>query len=336
MFAETIGPEHEFRHVPDDTSAYNESTYYNFASAESGVVGWVRVAVQQNRSAAQTSVLIFLPEGRTLVAFGRETDPVPDAFTAGSLTIDIDEPHRRQRITFAGPMSVFDDPRALADPGPALRGAPRVQVRLELSVTGAGVSFGTSGDDPDRVVEKSLALGHYEQFTRLEGTLRVDDRSIAVRGGGLRDHSWGPRDWSGLRYHRWITAVLGDGEAVMALEVGRQDGAVVRTAATTAGGVTAEAQLTDLRVTWTPDGFGREVTCELGPLHLTGTARAPEQFVPLRHVTPGPDGSHAVTRIGYSSYEFTTTDGRHGLGIVEMLDQLVDGMPIGMGTPESR
>jgi hypothetical protein len=63
---------------------------------------------------------------------------------------------------------------------------------------------------------------------------------------------------------------------------------------------------------------------------LTGTARTPEQFVPLRHHRPAEGTSQGVTRIGYSSYDFTLDDGRRGLGIVEVHDRLVDGRPISM------
>ena len=55
MFAEHIAPEHEYRHEADDTPSYNESTYYNFASPDSGVVGWLRIAVQPNRPAGQAT-----------------------------------------------------------------------------------------------------------------------------------------------------------------------------------------------------------------------------------------------------------------------------------------
>jgi hypothetical protein len=333
MFAETIESQHEFRHPPDGTPDYNESTYYNFASMTSGVVGWLRVAMQPNQPAGQATALIFLP-GQTLFSFERTSTVRDGAFQVGSITIDVAEPHRRQALTFGGTMSVFTDPRMLADPGAALRAAPREQVAVDLAVEAHGEPFGTNGNDPAQVLEATLATGHYEQFIRLAGELRVGERTFAVRGGGLRDHSWGPRNWSGPSFHRWITATFEDGSAIMALEVGRRDGGLTRRAAVAAGGVAAEARLRALGVDWTPDGFGRRVVCEIataaGAVVLTGTVRDPAQFVPLRHVTTAPDGSQSITRIGYSAYEFVTSDGRRGLGIVEMLDQLVDGRPVGM------
>jgi hypothetical protein len=334
MFAEHIAPVHEYRHEPDETPSYNESTYYNFASPGSGVVGWLRIAVQPNRPAGQATALIFLPEGETLMTFLRVTDSDPSALAVGPIAIEVGEPHRRQRLTFDGPVSVFSDPRALSDPGPAFRAAPLADLHIDLTITGNGDSFGASGEDRANILEESMALGHYEQFVLNDGTLRVGDREYPIDGGGLRDHSWGPRDWAGPLYYRWISASFDDGLAIMGLEVAQPDGAFTRRAAIVSGGVAAEAEISDVTVEWTDDGFCRVLTCQLksgqGDLTLTGTVREPTQFVPLRHHRPAEGTSKGVMRIGYSSYEFTLDDGRRGLGIVEVHDRLIDGLPISM------
>ncbi|MFC0529985.1 DUF7064 domain-containing protein [Phytohabitans kaempferiae] len=340
MFAETIAPEHEYRHVPDDQPAYNESTYYSFLCPEAGVVGWLRVAVQPNQPAGQAGVLVFLPDGETLFSYERTTEVSADKLAVGGLSFEILEPHRRQRLSYDGPLASFADPRVLAAPGQAFREAAKRETRIRLDVTGNGASFGTNGESPDNILEDSLAIGHYEQFILVEGDLTVDGRHLRVRGGGLRDHSWGPRDWAGPLSYRWITAAFDDGSAIMTLDVSRRDGVRTRRAAAVEGGACAQAELTDLSVEWTEDGFCRRAVCEVdtarGPVTLTGTARRPERFAPLRHRRRAEDGTELVTRIGYSAYEFVTSDGRRGLGVVEMLDQLVDGRPVGMPAAGSR
>ena len=333
MFVESIAPAHEYRHEPDDTPSYNESTYYNFTSPDSGAVGWLRIAVQPNRPAGQATALIFLPHGETLMTFKRVQETDAAALAVGPIAIEVDEPHRRQRLTFDGPISVFAEPRALSDPKAAFRAAPVADVHIDLTVTGNGDSFGASGEDRANILEETMALGHYEQFILLDGTLRVGEEEYAINGGGLRDHSWGPRDWAGPLYYRWISACFDDGLALMGLEVAQPDGTFTRRAAIGADGVAVEAQIGDVTVEWTDDGFCRALSCAIksahGDLTLTGTARQPEQFVPLRHHRPE-EGASALTRIGYSSYEFSLGDGRSGLGIIEVLDRLVDGLPISM------
>ncbi|SOD72140.1 hypothetical protein SAMN05892883_1567 [Jatrophihabitans sp. GAS493] len=334
MFIETIKPEHECRHVPDSDPQYNESTYYNFASLDSGVVGWLRVAVQPNQPSGQATGLVFLPSGDTLLSFERTRTFGSEQLAVGSISIEVLEPHRRQQLTFDGTMSVFTDPRVLSSPRQALADAPVQKVRIDLANVADGASFGTNGDDPGNFLEETLALGHYEQFGRLDGRILIGDQVFEVQGGGLRDHSWGPRDWTGPLFHRWITAILDDGTQIMTLEVGRRDGSLTRRAAITKDDQVYEAILRGLTIDWTDDGYIRSVISDVdgpgGELALTAVARKPERFVPLRHLKELEDGSTQVTRIGYAAYDFETNDGRHGLGIVEVLDQLVDGLPIGM------
>lgn len=336
MFIETIAAEHEYRHTPDDTDAYNESSYYNFASPTTGLIGWLRVAIQANQPAAQATALIFLPTGETLFSFVRDKAVPADALIAGPITFQIVEPHRKQQLSFNGRISVFTDGRALNDPGAALRAAPTEQAAIELSVTGLGDSFGASGNTAENVLEESLALGHYEQFIHVSGDIRLGERTVPVDGVGLRDHSWGPRDWAGPVYYRWIIGALDDGSALMLLEVERRDGGRTRRAAIYADGRTQEAELRELSVQWTDDGFCREARCEIagatGTFELVATAHRAEQFVPLRHRRPDENGEELLTRIGYAPYTFRTSDGRQGYGICEVLDQMIDGRPLGMGS----
>ncbi|MGH1561579.1 DUF7064 domain-containing protein [Mumia sp. DW29H23] len=336
MLAESIAPEHEFRHTPNDDPAYNESTYYNFSSTASGITGWVRVAMQANQPAGQASVLLFLPD-ETLFGHERTREVTVDQIKVGGLQIDILEPHVRQRLRYEGELASFTDPRVLTEPRAAFKEAPRRRVTLDLAVHAHGRPFGTNGDDPDKYVESTMAWGHFEQFIGVDGTITVDGTTYPLeKAAGLRDHSWGPRDWAGPLWYRWITASLDDGSALMVLQVARRDGQITREAAVVRDGALSEATFDAVDVTWTPDGFGERVVCDVqtaeGPVTLTAAARPPATYVPLRHNRPDDDGTVLETRIGYAPYEFSTSDGRRGTGIVEILDQLDDGLPIGMSS----
>lgn len=333
MLTERITPEHEFRHEPNDDPAYNESTYYNFASAVTGITGWVRVGIQANQPAAQASVLLFLPD-ETLFDYHRTNDVTAGQLRAGGLQIEVLDPHEQQFIQYEGELASFADPRVLITPSAAFKDAPRRHVRLDLAVHGHGKSFGTNGDDPANYLESTMAWGHYEQFINIDGEISVDGVTTRIDAAGLRDHSWGPRDWAGPLSYRWLTASLDDGSAIMVLIVVRRDGQITRKAVLVRDGVLTGAEFEDVAVSWTPDGFGEQVECTLqcdsGPVTLTATARKPHTFAPLRHSRKDEDGNVLDTRIGYAPYEFRTDDGRRGTGIVEILDQLVDGLPIGM------
>lgn len=90
---------------------------------------------------------------------------------------------RRQRLLFEGSASVLSDGRALSNPGAALRSAPTEHTTITLSVTGAGTSFGTTGESRSDALEDTLALGHFEQFTRVIGEITVGGRTFGVDGG---------------------------------------------------------------------------------------------------------------------------------------------------------
>jgi hypothetical protein len=330
MFVETIEEKHEFRHVPNSDPTFNESTYYNFACPGGGPVGWLRVAMQPNQPASQAGVMIFLPD-RALFTYQRSSTSPSDGLTAGNLTFEIEVPHQRQHLHFQGTLAEFLDPRALLDPSKAFREAPRRAVKIDLHVRAHGPAFGTNGEDAGNYVEQTMALGHFEQFIRVEGSLTVDGEEVLVDGSGLRDHSWGPRDWAAPSRYRWAVANLDDGTQFMALLLTRRNGDVTRAAAVVRDGRLSEAQLLGLTVDWTPDGFGEQVVIRLasadGPLTLTARGRQPLRFFPLRHRRQGEVGDLLDTRIGYSAYDFSTDDGRTGTGMVEILDQLVDGLP---------
>ena len=56
-------------------------------------------------------------------------------------------------------------------------------------------------------VRNSFAKAHYEQHTRVTGTIEIDGVGDAageaweMNGLGLRDKSWGPRYWQALSWY---------------------------------------------------------------------------------------------------------------------------------------
>jgi hypothetical protein len=64
---------------------------------------------------------------------------------------------------------------------------------------------------------------HYEQVGRWTGSVRVGDDAIhRVTGLGVRDHSWGVRDW--LRAEEWYWVNVLDPDAYLVLAYGRTEG----------------------------------------------------------------------------------------------------------------
>ncbi|HET9769813.1 MAG TPA: hypothetical protein VFS16_02905, partial [Acidimicrobiia bacterium] len=60
---------------------------------------------------------------------------------------------------------------------------------------------------------------HYEQLTRVRGSVTVGGEDIPFEGTGIRDHTRGPRDFSVVASHLWSWASFPSGRGFMVLQV---------------------------------------------------------------------------------------------------------------------
>ncbi len=69
----------------------------------------------------------------------------------------------------------------------------------------------SSGDKeaPSQIVSPE----HFEQFGKVKGTLKIDDREYTVDALGERDHHWGIRDWSAPGRWVWMSCQFHEGYA---------------------------------------------------------------------------------------------------------------------------
>jgi hypothetical protein len=77
-------------------------------------------------------------------------------------------------------------------------------------------AMGPMWDLGKQMTGQSWASGHWEQICRVRGELRVGGEMFPIRNGhGVRDHSYGPRDYAGVLGNFWANALFDDGRAVM-------------------------------------------------------------------------------------------------------------------------
>lgn len=62
---------------------------------------------------------------------------------------------------------------------------------------------------PKRGALSDFTAGHLDIPGRVSGWLRVKGKEYRVDGLSVRDHGWGPRDWSSALSHRWISGTAG-------------------------------------------------------------------------------------------------------------------------------
>jgi hypothetical protein len=207
-----------------------------------------------------------------------------------------------------------------------------VAVQLALDWRGVSPVWGgeprrrrtDGGWEPARLGDPAtqFARGHFEQHGTVEGTLRIADRRYALRGSGLRDHSWGPRFWQNTGYYRWLTITLGADFGLMGLVSERKGAEASRGYVFRKGQPNVELTRVALESDFSgPAGTHRSIRARLQAANGETFDVEGRVFslVPCRNRRAG-----WVTRISEAMTEWRVGAYR-GYGMSEYLDHLVKG-----------
>ena len=331
-----LEPEDDYLHPADDDRNFNESRYYNFFDRGPGVGGWVRMGNRPNEGYAEMTVCLYLPDGRVGFMFKRPHIEGHQAHDAGGLRFEVVAPYEEHRVTYEGDVCVLANPRDMADPGPAFAGNPHEPGTIELRVVAAARPSGgepewEEGETPPPGAVTEFARGHTEQQMAITGSVTVGEERFDLAAGlGLRDHSWGPRIWQSIWWYRWITASF-DGLGFGCTLRGERDeerrnvnGFVYDLARY---GDTRVVPVRDLALTsdYDDERFVVRndvvVTTDDHVYELHGDVWS---SIPLRNRRDG-----KVTRLTEGMTRWSCGELR-GAGLSEYLDQIVDGVPVGI------
>lgn len=328
-----LEPADEYMHPLGDEQTFNESMYFNFYDPAARLGGFFRLGNRANEGYAEMTVCLYLPDGRVGFMFQRPTIDHNDAFDAGGARFEVVTPFEELTVTYEGDVVLLNDPRAMADPRAAFTENPSVPGRASLTYT--RVSDMVGGEMPGAEQPGlEFAKGHYEQLVAATGTVAVGDQSWDVQAFGLRDHSWGPRSWQAPYYYRWLTANMGPDFGFMTSRVARREGPGIRGGFVWEDGKVIHCDNCTISTEWEgEDRYHRAITATLSAGgYLTGGEDRQWQFrgrvlslIPLRNRRDG-----KVTRISEGLTEWTLEDGRVGYGLSEYLDQIEDGVPVGL------
>lgn len=281
----------ERRHPVQDTNEHwSDSLYFNGFDAETGACFLTRMAVLANQPGANALWIAWL-DGAPAYGYYREIDRVPDAdwdaTTIDGLGYRMLEPLRRWALRL--------------DDGPN---------KAYLEFDGVGPCFDYA-DNP-APLPRAVAWGHYEQSGTVRGDLFVSGRRLSFEGVGQRDHSWGYREWSGVREWHWVTGLFGTTRAFNLFHVVDAHGSVSANGYVLDHGVVHPIVRADRRTRESeervPEGF--ELAVEVsGGTTFEVTAERSQQAVPLR---PG------ATVIQEAPMRLVS-DGLDGVGVYELL-----------------
>jgi hypothetical protein len=230
---------------------------------------------------------------------------------------------------------VMVTPKDMADPAYAFKNNPVIPAEIDLEYEGVSPMFGGEpvNEDGSKIQEKaeeSFARGHYEQHMAGKGSITVAGQRFAIDGLGLRDHSWGPRYWQAIHWYRWLPMNFSRDFAMMVSITCTPNGTQHK------GGMVLRngeyVMIRDARIESRYDADQCQTDLSIyartdeREYNVTGRVMS---LIPLRNRRKTPEGEELLTRITEGMTEYTC-DGVVGYGLSEYLDQIVDGVPVGM------
>lgn len=333
----------EFHHEHGPSLYWNESFYFNFTDPSLRIGGFTRIGMMPNQKSAVGILFVFLEDGSILML--HQSEPIEagrDDVAVGKLRYERVRPLWEWRIRFDGNMLRLADPRDLlaltGAASPASASQPRVEpssveVNLDLAFSGWSGCHDFKKTDlrffSERFVSKGsrlkdlravgkVASEHYEQVGDVVGTIALNSRTLAIRGSGHRDHSWGERDWKAPERWTWLTAQFGREFAFNLSRV------VIRSLDIFNGYVCRRGRNYALRRAHLETEFEADETTQKRVRVRLEDASGWEADVDAEVLTVVPltlaEGEHR-TRVneGLASYRW---EGREGLGIAEYLHQV--------------
>ncbi len=188
---------HELMHPVGPQGAWSESYYFNFVDPDTGIGMFTRMGFRPGDGWADALHAIYLPGTRVAFTYGRrdidqDLSRYDGDLRAGNLTIKLIEPHLRWQIEYDGPAQDIADAAILLQRSKLRPQGWYSDARLKMQLT-----FDCTTEPHFTASEDGStgAFGHFEQSGRVSGRIELDGEVFDVDGFGVRDKSWGPRDW---------------------------------------------------------------------------------------------------------------------------------------------
>ena len=184
-FPTAVRTSDEYRHEPGLERLWNESWYFDFASRDGAVGGYVRIGLYPNLHTAWYWACLVGAD-RTLVAVVDHEVPVPPGRSLEIRTSGLWADHNCETPLEHWSLGLEAFGVALDDPVDAYG-----DLRGERIAFGLDLEWETVGE----VFRYPPGLDRYEVPSRVHGEVLVGAERLEIDAIGQRDHSWGVRDW---------------------------------------------------------------------------------------------------------------------------------------------
>lgn len=180
--------EDEFLHPVGEDPAWSESHYFNFVNPDQKVGMFTRMGFRANEGWADGLHVVFLGGDRLAFTYGRRDLPRGDEhLQVGGLSLERIEPFKRWVVRYKGPAQDIANGAILMTRSKERSEGWYRPAELEMQL-----DFDASADP---FYDFAGERGHFEQTGAASGHIRLGAESWTVSGWGVRDKSWGPRDW---------------------------------------------------------------------------------------------------------------------------------------------
>jgi len=217
------GP-HENLHRPTADPLWRESYYFNLLGPE--LVVETTIGLRPGQGVAERMALVFYGDQRLIFnELGRLTEFKPSALQADAVSYNCVAPLEQWHVHVAGEFLVLPPGEEKEITSFLLdvrngQTAERRPVVLDVVFQGVMPPYLYPSGALDFM---GAGTQHYEQVGRWTGTARVGDDPIHhVTGLGVRDHSWGVRDWLRAEEWYWVNVLYPD--EYLVLGYGRAEG----------------------------------------------------------------------------------------------------------------
>jgi hypothetical protein len=216
---------HDFAHDIGDDTAWSESYLFGGYDPATDAGLHSRIGFRPNEGTMDVWLDIWLPRAR----FGHYV-AVRDQNTIVDEGIEV-EGIRFERLDAMGKWRVVGEAEGdLRTHGAAVEpDAPRLPLSVDATFHALTPPIGADSTARRQreatTVKDSFHAGHFEQAGRWEGTITVGDETYTFeKCRGIRDKSWGPRQWQRLRMWRWFALNFGDDVHLGATRIANPDG----------------------------------------------------------------------------------------------------------------
>jgi hypothetical protein len=190
----TVATTDEAMHPTGEDRAWSESYYFNFVDPKSGVGMFTRMGFRPGNGWADALHAVYL--GGTRVAFtygrrdvGKDLSAFDGDLKVGNLALACETPFKHWTVSYLGPAQDIPDGAILMTRAKARPDGWHTPAELSMHVDVRALT------EPHYAAKG--AHGHFEQSIHATGRLTIGGEEIAFDGYGVRDKSWGPRNWSG-------------------------------------------------------------------------------------------------------------------------------------------